>query len=365
MSDADRNYTVTGMTCGHCKSAVATEVLQVPGVARRRRRPRQRHADRARRRSRTPRSTRPSTRRATPSHERRRAHRGVRRAARGDLRRRRARGRRDRSRRGRRRRARDAAAAADAAAAERRRGTAGGAAEAARRDSTGATDSRRAFFLDDGGCGSSPARPASPPAARPRWRFASSTPGARPCATSSRAARVHVIVVRRDLRRYEHLHPAQGPDGAWSVPADACPTPASTARSRTSRTGGERHTLGVDLFVPGDFAPLDAARAAPTTRDGRRLRRRAARATPARRGFFVRRDGRARSPTSSPTSARAATSSRCARATSPTAHVHPEAAPPPEIAFHAGVQRAGAATACSCSSRPLTAGSTPPRSRAR
>jgi copper chaperone CopZ len=31
MSD-DRTFNVTGMTCGHCKSAVTTEVLQVPGV---------------------------------------------------------------------------------------------------------------------------------------------------------------------------------------------------------------------------------------------------------------------------------------------------------------------------------------------
>lgn len=28
----DRTFTVTGMTCGHCKSTVTTEVLQVPGV---------------------------------------------------------------------------------------------------------------------------------------------------------------------------------------------------------------------------------------------------------------------------------------------------------------------------------------------
>jgi copper chaperone len=28
----DANYTVTGMTCGHCKSSVIGEVLQVPGV---------------------------------------------------------------------------------------------------------------------------------------------------------------------------------------------------------------------------------------------------------------------------------------------------------------------------------------------
>lgn len=32
MSDADRSYTVTGMTCGHCTSSVITEVLQVEGV---------------------------------------------------------------------------------------------------------------------------------------------------------------------------------------------------------------------------------------------------------------------------------------------------------------------------------------------
>ncbi len=28
----DRTFTVTGMTCGHCKASVTTEVLQVEGV---------------------------------------------------------------------------------------------------------------------------------------------------------------------------------------------------------------------------------------------------------------------------------------------------------------------------------------------
>jgi copper chaperone len=32
MTDADRTFTVTGMTCEHCTSSVAGEVLQVPGV---------------------------------------------------------------------------------------------------------------------------------------------------------------------------------------------------------------------------------------------------------------------------------------------------------------------------------------------
>ncbi len=32
MSLPKRTYTVEGMTCGHCRSAVMQEVLQVPGV---------------------------------------------------------------------------------------------------------------------------------------------------------------------------------------------------------------------------------------------------------------------------------------------------------------------------------------------
>lgn len=31
-SDAEREYTVAGMTCGHCVAAVAEEVEGVPGV---------------------------------------------------------------------------------------------------------------------------------------------------------------------------------------------------------------------------------------------------------------------------------------------------------------------------------------------
>ncbi len=32
MSETTTTYTVTGMTCGHCVSAVTEEVSQVPGV---------------------------------------------------------------------------------------------------------------------------------------------------------------------------------------------------------------------------------------------------------------------------------------------------------------------------------------------
>jgi len=32
MTEADRTFNVSGMTCGHCKSSVVNEVLQVAGV---------------------------------------------------------------------------------------------------------------------------------------------------------------------------------------------------------------------------------------------------------------------------------------------------------------------------------------------
>ena len=30
--------------------------------------------------------------------------------------------------------------------------------------------------------------------------------------------RMHLIVVRRDMTGFQHLHPTQAPDGTWSVP---------------------------------------------------------------------------------------------------------------------------------------------------
>jgi copper chaperone len=32
MADMERTYTVSGMTCGHCRTAVAEEVGAIPGV---------------------------------------------------------------------------------------------------------------------------------------------------------------------------------------------------------------------------------------------------------------------------------------------------------------------------------------------
>jgi hypothetical protein len=70
---------------------------------------------------------------------------------------------------------------------------------------------------------------------------------------------MHLILVRRDLSGYQHLHPAMAPDGTWSIPvglrepgvwrmyADFAAVDAAGRQTLV--------TLGTDLVVPGDYRP--------------------------------------------------------------------------------------------------------------
>ena len=59
--------------------------------------------------------------------------------------------------------------------------------------------------------------------------------------------RLHLIVVGRSPNtHFLHLHPAQRPDGAWTVPV-RLPTDGSYRVFADFTTGGERRTLGIDL----------------------------------------------------------------------------------------------------------------------
>ena len=170
--------------------------------------------------------------------------------------------------------------------------------------------------------------------------------------------RMHFIVVRRDMTGFQHLHPTQRPDGSWSVPA-TLPDAGSYRVFADFSVGDKPYTLADDLTVDGSVR----SQALPAPARQRRRRR------PARLADRGREEGarlhrharrRARSP-SRTTWAPRATSSRCARAISPSCTCTP-------TRTASGSRRRSpprAATACSCSSRPLTAGSTPPRSRAR
>jgi hypothetical protein len=64
--------------------------------------------------------------------------------------------------------------------------------------------------------------------------------------------RMHLIVVRRDLTGFMHLHPEQRADGAWEVPVPLSAPGTWTAFADFS-SGGERATLSFDLHATGSF----------------------------------------------------------------------------------------------------------------
>jgi hypothetical protein len=67
---------------------------------------------------------------------------------------------------------------------------------------------------------------------------------------------LHLIVVRRDLTGYQHLHPTlDTASGEWSTDVELTPG-AWRVLADTSPTDGDPVVLGADLLVPGDFAPV-------------------------------------------------------------------------------------------------------------
>ncbi len=68
---------------------------------------------------------------------------------------------------------------------------------------------------------------------------------------------MHLIVVRRDGRGFQHLHPELAADGTWSAPITLADAGAYRVFADFQRDG-EAHTLAADLTVDGeaDYAPL-------------------------------------------------------------------------------------------------------------
>ena len=66
--------------------------------------------------------------------------------------------------------------------------------------------------------------------------------------------RMHLIVVRRDLFHYQHLHPSMSADGTWSIPL-SFPAAGVYRVFADFAIEGESLTLGADLHAPGDYEP--------------------------------------------------------------------------------------------------------------
>ena len=80
---------------------------------------------------------------------------------------------------------------------------------------------------------------------------------------------MHLIVVRRDLTGFQHLHPSLDADGTWRA-ATTIPEAGSYRIFADFSTGGEAHTLASDLAVDGqvDWQDLPPETNTAQTDDG-------------------------------------------------------------------------------------------------
>ncbi|HLS78625.1 MAG TPA: hypothetical protein VK083_17740 [Nocardia sp.] len=73
--------------------------------------------------------------------------------------------------------------------------------------------------------------------------------------TTSHDKDLHLILVRRDLTGFQHVHPTLGRDGAWTVPVDLARAGAYRVFADFVPEGGQNLTLGADLLVAGTSDP--------------------------------------------------------------------------------------------------------------
>jgi hypothetical protein len=66
---------------------------------------------------------------------------------------------------------------------------------------------------------------------------------------------LHLIVVRRDLTDFQHVHPTRNASGTWSTALDLTRPGPYRLFADFTPAGGENITLGAELTVPGDYRP--------------------------------------------------------------------------------------------------------------
>ncbi|MCX2180831.1 hypothetical protein KV205_09855 [Streptomyces sp. SKN60] len=87
--------------------------------------------------------------------------------------------------------------------------------------------------------------------------------------TTEHGKELHFIVASRDLTVFRHLHPVKAVDGTWTVDADLPAAGAYKAfadfkPADKGAKGAKGVTLGVDLSVPGAYAPKPMPPVNPT-----------------------------------------------------------------------------------------------------
>jgi hypothetical protein len=73
--------------------------------------------------------------------------------------------------------------------------------------------------------------------------------------TTSHDKDLHLIVVRRDLSGFQHVHPALGGDGTWSIPLAVPAAGQYRVFADFHPAGHDGLTLGADVPAAGDYQP--------------------------------------------------------------------------------------------------------------
>ncbi|QLG63009.1 hypothetical protein [Halorarum salinum] len=112
----------------------------------------------------------------------------------------------------------------------------------------------------------------------------------------SHGERSHLIVVRRDLTRFQHLHPDLDPDGTWRVAGLTLSEPGAYRAFVDVVVDGRPTTLGFDLLASGEWTvetrPGSTRRATAGEYEAELLAEEVAAREDVRLPFEVRRDGR-------------------------------------------------------------------------
>lgn len=86
--------------------------------------------------------------------------------------------------------------------------------------------------------------------------------------TTSHDKDLHLIVVRRDMAGFQHVHPVLDPAGTWSVPLDLSRAGDYRVFADFTPAGGSNLTLGADLRVAGNYDAQALPAPAATARVG-------------------------------------------------------------------------------------------------
>jgi hypothetical protein len=78
---------------------------------------------------------------------------------------------------------------------------------------------------------------------------------------------MHLVVARRDLSGFQHVHPEMAADGTWRVPL-TFPSAGDFRVFADFQVAGEGHTLGIDVPVAGAYTPAPLPPAALTAAVG-------------------------------------------------------------------------------------------------